>query len=213
MVDDPFAIFDLWKIVNGISGPEDCYADGTPAACDQVHALILQGAGLDCTGFCDKFETGKWTLASLSASGVNGSFISFYINFTTPCANNGDVFCLGRENINLFQYFDTSETKRFSFDTSFQNTVAVFARNGIVPSEFDNRYNFLHDFSLRDSESICSFRVDLNPRSGQGGAPTTGTIHIDSINPNTDKLHRISHGAVDLYPDMLRKLGLPIPTG
>jgi hypothetical protein len=97
-----------------------------------------------------------------AVAGPGGITITLYINFWTPCSKGAAAGCLGQDVINLFQFLDPSENRPFAFDTSFANTVAAFGRAGIVPSPWDNKYNFLHDFNLRDSNEYCSFHVDLN---------------------------------------------------
>jgi hypothetical protein len=45
--------------------------------------------------------------------------------------------------------------------------------------------DFFHpgQLDLRDTSPFCSAHIDIDKSSGQGGAPTTGEIHHDSINP------------------------------
>jgi hypothetical protein len=111
----------------------------------------------------------------------------------------------------LFEFLDPEETKSFTFDIPFDipfdNTVAAFGRAGIIPSAWDNKYNPLHGYNLRDLNEYCSFHVDLT--SG-GGGQTTGSVHIDGINPNTNFADRLLHGAGDLLPDFFKKIGLPV---
>jgi hypothetical protein len=132
--------------------------------------------------------------------------ISFWGPFQGICPES--AFCIGRFSYNLFEFTDPQATKTFSFDTSFDGAVIAFGRKGILPSPGDNKYNVLHDFSLRDSKEYCSFHVDLKSHAG---IPTTGSIHIDGINPNINFGDRVLHGAGDLLPDFLRKVGLPVP--
>jgi RHS repeat-associated protein len=145
-----------------------------------------------------------------STSGSNGFAMVLKVSFWAPWVGTCpvDEFCGGNLSYNEFQFTDPAEHKDFAFNISFDNTVAAFGRRGIEPSEWDNKYNPLHDYNLRDSNTYCSFHVDLNSK---GGMPTTGSIHIDGINPNISLTDRLLHGAGDLLPDFLRKIGLPVP--
>ena len=143
----------------------------------------------------------------------NGFTITIAVSYWAPWVGeppSGDSFELGNLSYNLFQFTDPAETKSFSFDTTFTNTVAAFGRAGVTPSSMDNRYNIVHpagSFHLRDSRQLCSFHVVLNSSSRQ---PTLGSIHIDSISP---LFSLAGHFVQDLVPDALNQLGFPVNAG
>jgi hypothetical protein len=117
--------------------------------------------------------------------GPGGIAVTFYINFWTPCSKGAAPGCLGQDVINLFQFLDPAETKSFSFDTSFSNTVGAFKNFGFV-EHWQDYLDHYHpgQLDLRDGSVFCSAHADIDKGSGQGaGQPTTGTIHLDTLNP------------------------------
>ncbi len=147
--------------------------------------------------------------------GPNGWIITFGIGFQVPCSSSAPTGCLTGYTYNLFQFTDPTETKNFSFDTSFTNTVAGFGRIGIVPNALDNNlYLRLHPFSMRMNVPYCSAHVALNTASDlPAGQPTTGSIHIDLYNPVYSLLATVTHGAVDVLPWAMGKAGIPVSGG
>jgi hypothetical protein len=164
---------------------------------------LLQGE----LAYLQQIAPSLYGAGSTVSLGPNGFIISMYVYYwaawTGDCS--GDAFCIGRNVVNLFQFTDPTESKSFSFDTSFQNTIVAFGQAGVTPSSLDNRYNFVHpagDFHLRDSFPYCSLHVILSSLGG-GAFPTTGTIHIDSVNPLFGNTAIMAHGLIDVIPDGL----------
>lgn len=69
---------------------------------------------------------------------------------------------------------------------SYQDTLDTFRKNGIVGSPLDNQYNPLHGpnvYHMGDFNFTCSLHVTVDVNNGQGGQPTTGSVHFDGFNP------------------------------
>jgi len=120
-------------------------------------------------------------------AGPNGFVITFAVSFWGPYKGGclAGVFCIGHLTYNLFQFLDPAETKNFSFDTSFQNTVAAFKKAGFVEHWQDYLDRFHpRQLDLRDRSTFCSAHADVDKSSGQqAGQATTGQVHLDTINP------------------------------
>jgi len=120
-------------------------------------------------------------------AGPNGFVITFAVSFWGPYKGGclAGVFCIGHLTYNLFQFLDPAETKNFSFDTSFQNTVAAFKKAGFVEHWQDYLDRFHpRQLDLRDRSTFCSAHADVDKSSGQqAGQATTGQVHLDAINP------------------------------
>jgi RHS repeat-associated protein len=68
---------------------------------------------------------------------------------------------------------------------SFDETVAWFENNHITEHAIEGSHDPWHwgKLNLRDNKETCSTHVNLSPKSGQNGQPTTGEFHVDSVNP------------------------------
>ena len=217
---DPLGLLSHWSDVAGTGrwGVLDGLRDPGGAWLASETQQFLEQAGMQSPmqqGLTQYLQTvyGGNNVAVTPGGFVITLKVSFWTPFQGECS--ADAFCIGRLNFNLFEFFDPTQTKDFTFNTSFQNTVEAFGRRGIVPSQLDNGYNIWHppgSFHLRDSSPVCSAHVVLDMGSGQGqGKTTSGSVHLDGFNPND---HLIGHGAADLLPYEIRQAtGLPIPGG
>ena len=114
-------------------------------------------------------------------------------------------------------------TWTFTSQYPFAQTVQIFRNAGIVESPNDQKYNPLHPgnpLHLRNLAPFCSLHATVDSNSGQSpGQSTTGSIHIDSVNPFPlptqlgPLVPLLLHGIFDVYPYGLTKLGLPIQGG
>jgi RHS repeat-associated protein len=148
------------------------------------------------------------------ATAANGTVITFHVSYLGPCGADALPDCLTRLTYALFQFLNPGETKSFSFEVPLPRVIAAFERSGISPSSVDNKYNPFHgdDFNMRDSKRLCSAHVALNTLSERvPGAPTTGTVHIDAINP----LFSVAgHTIQDVLPYLIRQAThIPVPSG
>jgi hypothetical protein len=66
----------------------------------------------------------------------------------------------------------------------FAQTVQKFKQAGFVqyPQDYVDLFH-LGQLDLRDTLPFCSTHVDVTKGTGEGGAPTTGSAHLDAINP------------------------------
>jgi RHS repeat-associated protein len=146
--------------------------------------------------------------------GPNGWIITFGVGFQVPCSSSAPAGCLTGYTYNLFQFTDPTETKSFSFNTSFTSTVTAFGGGGFAVSPLENKYSPFHPFNLRYAIPYCSAHVALDTATDLApGQPTTGTVHIDLYNPVYSLLATVTHGAIDVAPYVMRKAGIAVPGG
>jgi RHS repeat-associated protein len=84
----------------------------------------------------------------------------------------------------IFWTQTSNTTWTFQSPLSFQETVETFKNVGFVenwPDYIDLIHR--HQLDLRDLSQTCSAHVDVDKSSGQNGAPTTGDVHLDAVNP------------------------------
>ena len=103
-------------------------------------------------------------------------------------------------------------------DMTLQAFITMMNQAGFKVS-FADTFTLIHDGTqMRDKNPFCSIHIVLDPRSGQYGAPITGTFHTDFINPFTGQdgfpKSMFEHAGVDVVPDIIQDLGFPnMPTG
>ena len=103
--------------------------------------------------------------------------------------------------IDEIQFIQTSATTwTFVSSHPFYETLGRFVQAGFHLAPFD-LLNRLHpgQLDLRDNSVICSAHVAINKNSGGApGAPTTGDIHLDTVNPYPEWSSAFGPGGVGL---------------
>jgi RHS repeat-associated protein len=119
---------------------------------------------------------------------------------------------------------DMPLTGTFSFNNlSPSALIQEMTQAGVPVSPWDTRKNTLHNgVQLRSKgKDTCGLHVIINPESGNNGSPTSGTFHVDEVNPvdtsDPTKLapaHAVMHGLVDVLPDLMEEhVWQQFPTG
>ena len=161
---------------------------------------VGHGAGVEACGvdpFCIK-KGGIGPFGSPVANGYSwlngvitptGLMVYVWHAPTSVSDANGNISLTiggwGWDRVSGIQFIQTGPTTwTFTSRDPFQLTVQNFKKAGFVENPEDYLDHFHpKQLDLRDKRHFCSAHVDVNESSGQDGQPTTGDIHIDTVNP------------------------------
>jgi len=199
------------------SGEECVWDDGSFDSADDPQT----GSAGGCTG-----QGGTWVNPSLFQNTMltNGQWTSNQGDWS-PNANSALAESWVSPSITASASpSDMPLTGTFSFNNLSPSTfVQEMTQAGVPVSPWDTQKNTLHNgVQLRSKgKDTCGLHVIINPESGNNGSPTSGTFHVDEVNPvdtsDPTKLapaHAVMHGLVDVLPDLMEEhVWQQFPTG
>jgi RHS repeat-associated protein len=191
---------------------------------DALESQDVQSEPLECSQ-----NGGIWFNGMINTSSLQFDPNSDYV-YANGTAGNNQFSCppgggCGQDALNAFVnsvvgsnpvmvYAQGTNTGTIQSGLSFLQTVQWFENNGLSQHPIEGSHDPWHpgQLNLRDSQSVCSTHVTLQPNSGQTpGQPTTGEFHVDTVNPWANPVDSyltpgavIGHGLADVLPGAVR---------